>query len=344
MGVIGYFAFGISQAGGQEAKTCSIAQGFENIYGRDKVKKIDTLNWKKNIIKLFMSICNMARTCEKIVMLPAQNSIKIFIPLFLLLNVFYHKKLYYSVVGGWFPKMAEENSKIAFFAQKLNGIFVETISMKEELEALGFENVSVVPNFKYILPISENEIGVDMKKPHKLCMFSRVMEEKGVEDAIQAVKQINEQAGSEIFHLDIYGKIDPSYENKFETIKKALPSYINYCGFVEPNESIAVLKTYFALLFPTKYFTEGVPGTLIDACYAGVPVVCSLWKNHRDVFEENVTGWGFEFCNYDDFVSVLNRVAENPEEFSKMRTSSLRYATKYDPNVIMEKLNKTMEG
>ena len=47
IGMIGYFATGLSKAGGQEAKTCSIAAELDAIYGSKNVIKVDTLNWKR---------------------------------------------------------------------------------------------------------------------------------------------------------------------------------------------------------------------------------------------------------------------------------------------------------
>lgn len=38
-------------------------------------------------------------------------------------------------------------------------------------------------------------------------------------------------------------------------------------------------------------YTEGIPGTLIDAYCAGVPVVSALWLNYVGVFEDEVTGY-----------------------------------------------------
>ena len=94
-------------------------------------------------------------------------------------------------------------------------------------------------------------------------------------------------------------------------------------GTVPSEKSVQTIKNYFALLFPTKFYTEGTPGTLIDACAAGVPVITSLWENYGDVFTEGVTGWGFEFGNLEQFKSLLKKAADDPEAFSKMKLSAL---------------------
>jgi glycosyltransferase involved in cell wall biosynthesis len=166
------------------------------------------------------------------------------------------------------------------------------------------------------------------------------MEEKGIEDIINAVRQINSQFGKTIFALDIYGKIDDTYIVRFEELRKRFPDYIKYAGMVEPEQSVETIKDYFALVFPTHYFTEGVPGTLVDACMAGIPVISALWGNYEDVFVEGVTGWGYEFGNQEALIEVLIRVMNNPKSFSKLRHSTLKEAAKYLPNANIELITK----
>jgi hypothetical protein len=55
-----------------------------------------------------------------------------------------------------------------------------------------------------------------------------------------------------------------------------------------------VLKDYFALLFPTHFYTEGIPGTVIDAYAAGIPVISAKWESYSDVIDEGVTGIGYK--------------------------------------------------
>lgn len=331
VGIIGYFAKGKSKAGGQEAKTCAIDRAIKEKYGDDAVFNVDTTDWKKNPICLFCGIIFMSIKCQNIIMLPAQKSLKIFIPFFEFLNRFFHHKLFYSVVGGWLPDCLRNNFALQTKCKKLDGIFVETQSMKCALLDMGFNNVKVVPNFKYLKPISISEIKISSDKPYKLCTFSRVMKEKGIEDVINAVKTINNRYGEIIYQLDIYGKIEDSYKDCFNKLIKSFPSYIKYAGMVEPDQSVETIKEYFALVFPTHYYTEGVPGTLIDACMSGVPVISALWGNYQDVFIEDVTGWGYEFGNQDALLNVLTRVKDNPKKFLELRKTTLQEAKKYSP-------------
>lgn len=337
IGVVGFFGNGVSTAGGQEAKTCSLTRVFRETYGKENVLIADTLNWKRKPFSLLRQLVKMVRTSKNVFMLPAQNSVRVFVPLFVFLRLFYRCKLHYAVVGGWLPTMTKKHKLLAAFAKKLDMIYVETGTMKFSLEEQGFTNVVVMPNFKYITPVCAEELSTQYYLPYRLCTFSRVMKEKGIEDAIEAVTIVNEKHKKIVLELDIYGKIDPGYEEQFNKIMVQVPPYIRYCGMVEPEQSVAVLKDYFALLFPTHYEGEGFAGTLIDAYSAGVPVIASDWKYNSELVNENV---GFVYPTGDQcaFIDVLKMIVVNPDLILSKKSFCLKEAEKYDIDVVIKVL------
>ena len=157
------------------------------------------------------------------------------------------------------------------------------------------------------------------------------MQEKGIEDAINAVKTVNERLGRTVYTLDIYGQVDPNQTEWFEALKADLPPYVNYGGCVPFDQSVEVLKNYFALLFPTRFYTEGIPGTIIDAYAAGVPVISARWESFADIVEENETGYGYEFGNVKDLTDKLMVAMQNEEEFNLMKGKCLVYGKRFLP-------------
>ena len=133
----------------------------------------------------------LIKSCENIIIMPASNGIKVFIPLFSKMNRIFHKKLHYVVIGGWLPKLLRNNIQLISGLKDFEGIFVETYSMVNALNKLGLNNVHYLPNFKRLNNLDERELVYSYKEPYKLCTFSRVMKEKGIEDAINVVKTIN---------------------------------------------------------------------------------------------------------------------------------------------------------
>lgn len=327
VGIVGHFGKGKICLDGQTVKTINLA----NLL-REKedinLSEIDTDNWKKHPIKLILQTLKMCKKCQSVIMLPAHNGVKVFSSLLL----FFKRKttkLYYSVVGGWLPELVAANKKLLKNLKKFDGIWVETKNMQLSLQKYGLENVSIIPNFKNIEPLKETELSFEHKYPLRLCTFSRVHKQKGIEDAIQAVEEINREKGEIIYTLDIYGQIDNAYKDEFETLQKTFPDFIAYKGMVDADKSVQVLKDYFALLFPTRYYTEGLPGTILDAYASGVSVISARWQNFDDLIVEGKTGIGFDFEDYSVFKKVLKKVAENPEIIDPLKYNCLKEFEKY---------------
>lgn len=331
IGFIGYFAVGKSKAGGQEAKTCAVVRALGKHYPRRDLRRLDTGNWKRTPWHFLNKVLYLVRTCHVLVIFPAQKSVRILAPLLVLTGKPLLRKLHYVVIGGWLPGMTKQKKWLAYFLKKFDGIYVETCSMKTALEKQGFTNVFIMPNFKDLSVLSEKELVYTTQEPFAFCTFSRVMKEKGIEDAINAITQLNTRAGRTVATLDIYGKIDDNYMERFKEFQQTFPSYIHYKGIVVPNQSVNALKNYFALLFPTHYATEGIPGTLIDAYAAGIPVISGLWANHKDIFIENKTGLGFPMNDQTVLLDCIRRAVEKPDIFNAMKPLCLQEAQKYIP-------------
>lgn len=64
--------------------------------------------------------------------------------------------------------------------------------MKKKLKDLGVTNAEVLPNFKNLQSVSATKY---TEPVCHFCTFSRVMKEKGIEEAVQIVNRINEKYG-----------------------------------------------------------------------------------------------------------------------------------------------------
>lgn len=164
------------------------------------------------------------------------------------------------------------------------------------------------------------------------------MKEKGIEDAINAVENINRKQGRTAFTLDIYGQIDEDYKEKFAELQKDFPSYIHYGGLIPYDKSVETLRNYFALLFPTYYHGEGFAGTLIDAMAAATPVIASDWKCNGEVVVPGKTGVLIKNCNAQKIEEELDQIAENPDRWNTMKVSTLEEAHRYEPEVAIKPL------
>lgn len=288
--IIGHFGHGENLLNGQTVKTKIVTKEIVKELGKKEVSCIDTHGGVKALISAFRHALIALKYHKNIIIMPAENGLRIFAPLLVLLNLLFHRKLHYVVIGGWLPEFLKKRKKLTKALMSFDGIYVETNTMRKALEAQGFNDVYVMPNFKDLNILKESELVYHHTEPYRLCTFSRVMKEKGIEDAVNAVKTVNEHFGRIVYTLDIYGQVDSAQTEWFNELKSTFPLYIKYGEFVPFDKSVEVLKNYFALLFPTYYEGEGFAGTLLDAMAAGVPVIASDWRYNPEIVNEK-TGY-----------------------------------------------------
>lgn len=327
IGIIGHFGYGLNLSNGQTIKTITITEAVRS--ANREVITIDTHGGVKAILPVVLGCIKCLSSCSDIVILLTENGLKAVVPVLAILNRLYHRKLHYIVIGGWLHGFLKKERVLKRFLQRFNYIYVETGTMKKALESSGFSNVILMPNCKKLCILREEELVYSTQEPLALCTFSRVMKEKGIGTVVEAVKKINEALGRTAYKLDIYGQVDEAQQPWFEDLKSKFPPYISYRGIVPADGSVEVLKHYFALVFPTHFYTEGMPGTIIDAYAAGVPVVSAKWESFSDAVDEGRTGLGYAFDNADELKQLLRSMLENPAAFNALKPNCLNKAKAY---------------
>ena len=334
--IIGHFGQENVLLDGQTIKTRNLYECIREI--TKDIHIVDSYRWNKKPFGFFIEVIKAVRKYEIIIMLPAHKGVHVFS---FLLRFFKRKKtkLFYSVIGGWLPRLVEKAPLLRLRLKKFDGIWVETESMLKNLENKGFKNIRVIPNFKNITPISEDEIHDYNAYPYKFCTFSRVCEEKGITDIIKAFNIINKN--NVIAKLDIYGVIADNYRLKFEKLIKENMNFIEYKGMVLSDKGVETIKNYYMLIFPTKFYTEGIPGTIIDAFYAGVPILSSKWESCSDILDDT-NSIVYEFNNFSALIEKLEFCINNPKKINLMKKNCLRSGNKYSKEIIVEKFKEAV--
>lgn len=343
--ILGHFGIGQNLANGQTVKTKIITDELCRQLGEERVLQIDTHGSWKTLLKAPIQAIQALKNSQNVLIFPAQNGLRVYAPLLCLLRSFFKKrKLHYVVIGGWLPDFLTNRRILSQMLKKFDGIYVETNTMKVALEKQGFVNVHVMPNCKKLVVLSKEELVYPEGAPYKLCTFSRVMKEKGIEDAVNAVIAANMQLGYEAYCLDIYGQVDNGQTQWFDDLQQTFPEYIRYGGLVPFDQSTEVLKNYFALLFPTRFYTEGIPGTIIDAYAAGIPVISAKWESHSDMVDEGITGIGYDFGNTEQMEKIILGVAQTPKILLDMKENCICKAKNYSPETAIQVLIEQLEG
>lgn len=337
IGVIGHFGFGKNLLNGQTVKTKIITKEIINQVGNDEVACLDTSGGKKKIISLTANTIQLMRKCENVIMMPAHNGVIFFSPILAILKKLCKTNIYYIVIGGWISEFVGKKKNLKKYLLKFDGIYVETSTMQKSMRKQGFDNIHLMPNCKELKILDEKELVYTYSEPLSVCTFSRVMKEKGIEDIIDAITRINEEAGRIVYILDIYGQIEDCYNQEFKKIISKAHEYIRYCGIVPYDKSTQILKNYFALIFPTRFYTEGVPGTIIDAYASGVPVISSRWESFDDVIDDGEVGYGYKFGDVSALTNLLVRMAQEPHLINNLKRNCINKALGFSSKNVVEK-------
>ena len=305
VGILGNYGGRTLSYDGQTIKTKIVSFEIERQLGINAVLKKNTHGGFFFFLKLPFVICTLLLFCKNILIFPAQRGIKYIVPLLVIGNKFFKRKLHYIVIGGWLPEFVESRSFLTSCLKEIDWIYVETEIMKKRLLIQGFQNVCVMHNFKILPILDKKNLCTTYDIPYKFCTFSRVMKEKGIEDAINAILMLNENASSVICTLDIYGKVDELQKDWFNSLMKSAPKEIVYKGCIPFDKSVDTLKNYYGLLFPTYYNGEGFAGTLLDAFAAGVPVIASDWHYNAEIVDDGKTGL---VCRIQDVNDLMKKI------------------------------------
>lgn len=342
--IIGRIAAGEQLTDGQTVKTKTL---YEELCGRFpdfKIICVDTFRYRKRLLYIiWRALCAFVE-CDHIFVLLSKNGRRFFFPVLMCLNAIFHRRLYHDVIGGALPDEAMESRALCRQLRKFEINWVEFAEMKEQLERAGVQNVEVLPNFKRLHILQEGQLREKWQEPYPFVMFSRVIREKGINEAAKAIKAVNDRFGRLRAVLYIYGPVEDSYQKEFSEILKRYGSCVSYMGCVPFQESVQVLRDCFMLLFPTFYKGEGMPGTILDAFSAGLPVIATDWHFNGNLVRTGDTGYCYDWKKPELLAEYISYAVEHPEEINKMRKNCLAEAAKYTADIVMEQICRRMQA
>lgn len=334
--IIGNFDIKNNSYNGQTIKTRIVADELESLYESSEIKRIDTAGGKSVVLRLLFQLFGCVVRSRNVIILPAQNGIKVILPLVVTYNLLFRRRIHYVVIGGWLAELLQHNRWLLPFAKRLHMIYPETQNMKTALAALGLHRVKVMPNSKPLHILSADELAGCSLRPMRFCIFSRITPTKGIDDAVQAVSLANEKAGSTIATLDLYGNVEEADRAWFETLQTKIPNFVKYCGKVAFDKSVYTLKEYTALLFPTYYPGEGLAGTVIDAFAAGLPVVASDWHDNANIITDGKNGFVFPTHDVNRLAEIILDIYKCQDCLVPMKLNCIHSAQAYLPPFVIK--------
>lgn len=242
--------------------------------------------------------------------------------------------IYFYIIGNGYQGFEDRN---LYFHDLIEckKVIVESPIVKKSMEEKGLENIVIFPCVKPNYKIDFQAKNYEPNSSLRLIFFSRIVKEKGIEDLINAVIEINKKYDSKALILDVSGGYDKNEEGirfaqSIEGICKKY-SYLNYLGksfSIEGQKTYVELQKYDLHVLPTRFIQECAPGSIIDMFIAGIPTLSSTFPSAKYLMNEE-NSFFFEELNYDDLVKQLESIYLNPQSLSLKRKLSFEEAKKY---------------
>lgn len=334
--IFGYFGFVTNQLDGQTVKTRAIYELLKD-NSKEEVIFADSQEFRHSFKSIVRFLRNIVR-CNKLIWIPAQNNLKYLFPAIWALSKICRYDIIYIVVGGWLSMFLEN---LPFHRNKLKGIkailLENKLSVQELRSKYSFDNLNVIPNFRKIATKPQITVHRDTLR---LVFMARVNKMKGLDVIAKVADKLN---GRDIT-IDIYGPVFANDEQYFRTELVDRFSSVKYCGVLQPDKIYETLIQYDAMLFPTHYYTEGFPGSIMDAYRSGVPVIATEWKHAHEFIVESVSGYIVDFdAPVDEIVDAINTLDADRDLLCRMKEAAYRESLKYSPDAAWQILEKYLK-
>lgn len=148
----------------------------------------------------------------------------------------------------------------------------------------------------------------------KFVYIGQLRPEKGLAEVLAAAEALPESC-----QVDLYGPPMP------DTDVAALEHHprARWHGPLDPERVPAVLAEHDALLFPTYYEGEGMPGIVVEALQLGKPVLCSDWRALPELVRDGVNGLHVSPRSKSSLAFAMKRLADDPTLYRELSAGAL---------------------
>lgn len=339
--VLGAFGYSNNQLDGQTIKTRNVYNLLEERY-EGKVVKADTQDLKTKPWLLF-SLLYQLMTCNTLILLPCLNNLSYIFPVVYLLSIVFRYEIISICIGGWQVEYFQGNERFKAhpkqlkYSKKIKAFLPEMAKVNKDLiELLGFENSEVFPNFR---KFELNEIQEGEHDELRIVFMARINKTKGYETIFQAIEKLKNSPGK--VTMTFYGQIAEEDKADFLNLLEQFKDIAAYKGALKPEEIHQTLSKYDVMLLPTKYYTEGFPGSILDAYIAGIPVIVTEWKHSHEFVDEGNTGFIVPFGDcVDDLVERIEQLAKDRVMLLNMKQKAQKECLKYSEDQAWKVISK----
>ena len=186
----------------------------------------------------------------------------------------------------------------------------------------------LIPGSGVNLELNHTEPYPSDKEGVRFLFVGRIMKDKGIEELLQAIREIRRTGCNAI--LEIVGPSEEDYEKDLEECEKE-GAIIN-CGVQEDVHPF--YAGCHAAVLPSYH--EGMANVLLEASATGRPVIATRVPGCRETYDEGVTGFGCEVRDAADLRRAMERFLDltNEERAAMGRAARAKMEKQFDRNLV----------
>lgn len=323
--VVGCFGDKTGRLDGQIVKTRNVYSMLkERMAGEAKIDSFNTLSVRENKLLLLVLLSKLL-WCNTAVLIPADHSLEGFFPHMYRISKIFRFKIIQLCVGGWqvnfFMGRGRWNPHPVHMkmSQNCTAFLPEIEKVNDELKnECHFTNCEVFPNFRRSIPELSH---VNYSEELRVVWLARINKKKGFETVFGLADKVEKENLN--ITISFFGRIEDEDNELFKDYLKKHPKTVQYKGQLPAEKIAETLCDYDVVVLPTKYYTEGFPGTVLDANISGLPVVATEWMHSHEFIEDGVSGFIVPFeDSQEEFNNKVIELYKDRELLDKMKKNS----------------------
>lgn len=199
-------------------------------------------------------------------------------------------------------KIALKNADCIFFQNEPNRqFFIDRGIIKSKSKVIPGSGVNLEQHRYEDYPIDEENI--------RFLFIGRIMRAKGIDELLNAAKQIKEDQKNVEFHL--VGFCEEGYSEELRELNDS--GIIHYHG--QQDDVHKFIKDSHATILPSYH--EGTSNVLLESASTGRPILASNVTGCKETFDDGVSGIEFEVKSVKALVSAIQQFLNLPHENKK---------------------------
>ena len=192
-----------------------------------------------------------------------------------------------------------------------------------------YPNTRFLPNTRD-LPPPENE---PRRHCRRFLFLSQLRPEKGVGELLEASTDLPADCT-----ITVCGPPMPGTDlGAFDHYPK-----VRIMSAVSPSESRQLLVEHDALLLPSYYPGEGIPGIILEAVQSGLPVITTRWRGLPDLVTDGTDGFVIEPRSIEELAKAMRKLATDPEQYRALAKGAVRLGEAYRSQRWHDRLERSL--